>query len=38
MPIHWYKNKCSVMFKDQDVTPPKDQVFISILFNLKKII
>jgi hypothetical protein len=35
MPIYWCKNKCREMFKDQDVTLPKGQVFISILFNLK---
>ncbi len=38
MPIYWYKQKCKVMFKDQDIALPKDQVFISILFNLKKFI
>lgn len=35
MPTYWCKNKCRVMFKDQDLTLPKGQVFISILFNLK---
>ncbi len=35
MLIYRWKNKCRVMFKDQNVTLPNGQVYISILFNFK---